>query len=104
MPRPFSPIRLALAAELVAGPGTCADLARRVGCEWPVLMVRLTLRNMVAAGEVSNDESVRLPGVRRPVPVYRRAQEPASSGAGIRDLIACWAGQPVVQRGGCSMQ
>lgn len=94
MPRPFSSIRVALAAELVVGSGTCADLWRRTGCAWPLLQVRIALRNMVAAGEVANAPPVRVVGVRRPVPVYMRAAHGVGQGApevAIRDLIACWA-------------
>ena len=102
MARPTSALRIALAAELIDGPGTCKELYRRMGCEWPLADVRTCLANMVAAGDVWNDQRVRVPGVRRPVPVYERAllddddsiTAPASlqGGAGVHDLIACWAG------------
>ena len=96
MSRPYSEIRLDITAALVDGPGTCRDLAMRTG--WSLGLVRVCLRNMVAAGAAVNIEPVRVPGVRRPVPVYARAPvraaraEPAAGG--IVDLIAAWAGLP----------
>ena len=110
MARPQSEVRIALSAELVEGAGTCRELWRRMGCIWPMLAVRIALTNMVAAGDVVLAPSVRVPGVRRPVPVYRRpnllerdAACPPHSGAGIRDLIACWAGLAAAQRMGSAM-
>ena len=98
MARPMSALRVALAAELVDGPGTTAELWRRMGCECPVLQVRIALRNMVAAGEVRLLAPVAVPGVRRPVPVYARAGRSDlrdvadGSATGIHSLIAVWAG------------
>lgn len=101
MARPMSALRVALASELVDGPGTTTELWRRLGCECPVLQVRIALRNMVAAGEVRLLAPVAVPGVRRPVPVYARAGRPDlrgvaeladGSAAGIHSLIAVWAG------------
>lgn len=108
MARPHSAVRIALASELIDGGGTCAELWRRIGCAWPIDEVRITLRNMVSAGEVDNTEAVRLAGVRRPVPWYCRALgEDARSqdddGAGIHDLIACWAGLATPQHMGAAM-
>lgn len=108
MARPQSEVRVALAAELIDGGGTCAELWRRVGCEWPIGAVRIALRNMVTAGEVDNEESVRLVGVRRPVPIYRRAPfeddvGDDAEGAGIHDLIACWAGLAAPRHMGVAM-
>lgn len=95
MSRPYSEIRLDLTAALLDGPGTCRDLAKRTG--WSIGLVRVCLRNMVAAGAAVNLDPVRVPGVRRPVPVYARAPERAflrEPDSGIRDLIAAWAGLP----------
>ena len=94
MARPMSALRVALSAELVSGHGTSRELWRRIGCEWTLLEVRIALRNMVAAQEAELMEPVRVPGVRRPVPVYRRrAPDGAGRGAhGFADLIAIWAG------------
>lgn len=100
MARPMSALRVALSAELVDGPGTCRELWRRLGCAWLLEQVRIALRNMVSAGECELAPPVRVPGVRRPVPVYQRAcaseSENANSedddGCGIHDRIACWAG------------
>lgn len=110
MARPQSSVRVALAAELVDGSGTCRELWRRMGCEWPLYDVRIALRNMVAAGEVDNLQMVRQAGVRRPVPVYRRLCDneltddaDQDDGAGIHDLIACWAGLATPQRMGAAM-
>lgn len=91
--RPYSEIRLDITAALLDGPGTCRELALRTG--WSLGLVRVCLRNMVAAGAAINLPPVRVPGVRRPVPVYARAPERAFArepADGIRDLIAAWAG------------
>ncbi len=99
--RPQSMLRIALAAELIDGPGTCRELWRRIGCVAPLADVRMVLANMVRAGDVlaDPDRMVRVPGVRRPVPVYQRAPlddgddlDAADGGRGVHDLIACWAG------------
>lgn len=109
MARPQSSVRVALSAELIDGSGTCRELWRRMGCEWPLYEVRIALRNMVTAGEVDNLEVIRQAGVRRPVPVYRRRidddleRDDQVDGAGIHDLIACWAGLAAPQRMGAAM-
>lgn len=98
MARPQSDVRIALAAELVDGPGTTRELWRRIGCEWPLEQVRKTLKHMVVAGDASSRERIVVPGVRRPVPVYRREVAVRvvcpreTPGHGMRDLIAIWAG------------
>lgn len=109
MARPQSDVRIALAAELVEGPGTCRELCRRMGCEWPLAEVRKALSNMVAAGDASGAERVRVAGVRRPVPVYRRAYPvkvvrlDQGRGCGVHDLIACWAGLASAPRMGAAL-
>ncbi len=105
MARPLSALRVALLAELVDGPGTTQELWRRMGCEWPVLQVRIALRNMVSAGEACVPREVRVQGVRRPVPVYARAREGAGvrDGSGMADLIAVWAGLAPVPQWGAAM-
>jgi hypothetical protein len=97
--RPQSTLRITLAAELIDGPGTCRELWRRIGCVAPLAAVRMVLANMVRAGDVLADQMVRVPGVRRPVPVYERALldddtdlDTADGGRGVHDLISCWAG------------
>lgn len=87
-------IRDALAMGLRAGPGTTRDLALRTGVG--VTKAMYTLRDMVNAGEVMQREPVRVPGVKRPVPVYDLADgDAANEGGGINwDLITCWAQWP----------
>lgn len=94
--RPHSDIRLALASELVSGPGTCRELYQRIGCAWPLQRVRIGLTNMVAAGQVRVSATVRVEGVCRPVPVYARATAEAphrkTPHTAMQTLIDCWAG------------
>lgn len=106
--RPQSEIRITLAAALVDGGGTTRQLAQRTG--WAIGMTRRALDNMVTAGDVCKPRSVRVPGVKRPVPVYERAVRPSdaamcSAGPGV-DLIMAWAGlagPAVVQQQGAAM-
>jgi len=91
--RPYSEIRVDLAAALVDGAGTTKQLAQRTG--WSIGMTRRALDNMVTAGDVCKPHTVRVPGVKRPVPVYARAirpQESRPSQDGYKDLILAWAG------------
>lgn len=92
--RPQSEIRVTLAAALVDGPGTTRQLAQRTG--WAIGDTREALNNMVKAGDVHKPSSVRMPGVKRPVPVYARAMRAADAAADDRsggvDLILAWAG------------
>lgn len=69
--RPQSEIRCDLAAALLDGPGTTRQLAQRTG--WSIAMTRKALQNMVAAGDVCKPSTVRMHGVKRPVPVYAKA-------------------------------
>lgn len=89
--RPHSEVRLAVAAALIDGPGTCRELAQRTG--WSIAAVRLTVWNMVRSGDAAVSASVRRSGCKRPVPVYSRATraEPVLRDA-VPDLIAVWAG------------
>lgn len=94
--RPQSEIRVCLSAALIDGPGTTRQLAQRTG--WAIGMTRRALDNMVTAGDAHKPHSVRVPGVKRPVPVYERA--PLSAAANIQQpmasLIAAWVGRPMV--------
>jgi len=69
--RPQSEIRCDIAAALMDGPGTTKQLAQRTG--WSIGMTRAALNNMVTAGDACKHGSVRVAGVKRPVPVYARA-------------------------------
>lgn len=89
MPRPFCADRLALDAALVDGDGTAAELAQRAGvCRRRATQV---LDNMVRAGDVAKGEPVRVPGVKRPVPVYGRPV-PQDDGDPMQSLIRAWLG------------
>jgi len=99
--RPQSEIRVTLTAALVDGPGTTRQLAQRTG--WAIGDTRRALDNMVTAGDACKPRSVRMPGVKRPVPVYARAVRAADAAAGDQggalDLILAWAGLPVPAAG-----
>jgi len=69
-----SEIRIDLSAALVDGGGTTRHLAQRTG--WSVGLTREALNNMVKAGDAAKPHTVRVPGVKRPVPWYVRAQRP----------------------------
>jgi predicted ArsR family transcriptional regulator len=99
MARPVSDAALDLMAALIDGPGTCRQLAQRTGLA--VSATRTALDNMVRRGDATADERVRVPGVKRPVPVYARAQasDDASDGPCVPDLIAVWAGIHVLDCG-----
>ena len=92
--RPQSEIRVTLSAALVDGEGTTKQLAQRTG--WSIGMTRRALDNMVTAGDVCKPHTVRVPGVKRPVPVYARSMrqaDAAQGGGGVGvDLIMAWAG------------
>jgi len=96
MARPVSDAALDLMAALIDGPGTCRQLAQRTGLA--VSATRTALDNMVRRGDACADERVRVPGVKRPVPVYSRAQAGDDSGDAVclPDLIAVWAGLHVM--------
>ena len=90
--RPQSEIRVTLAAALIDGGGTTKQLAQRTG--WSIGMTREALNNMCNAGDAHKPRSVRVPGVKRPVPWYERACRAADRQA-VSDpyisLIAAWA-------------
>lgn len=105
--RPQSEVRVTLAAALVDGGGTTTQLAQRTG--WSIGMTRRALDNMVTAGDACKPRTVRVPGVKRPVPVYERALRPADAAAcsgyaGV-DLIMAWAGlaAPAFNQPGAAM-
>ena len=95
--RPHSEIRVLLAAAMVDGGGTSRELARRV-CASHGLAMR-TLDNMVRAGDARKARAVRVPGVKRPVPVYERAMRAdaaaaaAANDAPYQSLIQAWLGR-----------
>lgn len=73
MARPQSAQRVALLKELDQGSGTSRELARRAGVD-DVLAIRRLLENMVrgSAPEAVVLRMERVPGCKRPVPVYGR--------------------------------
>lgn len=87
-------IRDTLSMALSAGVGTTRDLALRSGVGVSAAMY--TLRNMVQAGEVAVVDTTRVPGVKRPVPVYGLVDDDsAANDGGINwDLVTCWAQWP----------
>ena len=91
--RPQSEIRVTLAAALIDGAGTTKQLAQRTG--WSIGMTRRALDNMCTAGDACKPRTVRVPGVKRPVPVYERAtraEDASTRGTACIDLIMAWAG------------
>lgn len=93
--RPQSEIRVCLSSALLDGPGTTWQLAQRTG--WSIGMTRRALDNMCTAGDAHKPRSVRVPGVKRPVPVYERAPlcAAANTTEHIASLISAWVGQPM---------
>jgi len=92
--RPQSEIRVCLSSALVDGPGTTRQLAQRTG--WSIGMTRRALDNMCTAGDACKPRSVRVPGVKRPVPVYERAAPAVQDHCPMASLIAAWVSQPMV--------
>ena len=94
--RPHSEIRVCLAAALLDGEGTTKQLAQRTG--WSIGLTMRALDNMVRAGDVEKGAPVRLPGVKRPVPVYQRSLKRldacAANQAPYVSLIEAWATRP----------
>lgn len=98
--RPQSEVRVCLAAALLEGGGTCRQLAQRTG--WSIGLTREALNNMVRAGDAKKASSVRVAGVKRPVPVYERAVRHADLVAAnepFQSLIAAWACRPMAEAG-----
>lgn len=91
--RPMSEVRVSLASALMDGPGTCKQLAQRTG--WSIGLTRRALDNMVTAGDACKPRSVRVPGVKRPVPVYARALRAvdlaSANDSPYISLIAAWS-------------
>jgi len=90
--RPHGEIRQVLRQALSSGAGTTRDLASRtnVGLE----AARLTLDNMVRAGEAVKLAQVKVPGAKRPVPVYAAQQQQhtaAQAAQALADAIGVWA-------------
>jgi predicted ArsR family transcriptional regulator len=83
--RPQGEVRTTVAEGLSAGPGMTRELAQRVGLD--VQATRKTLDNMRNAGQVVVVGEERVPGVRRPVPVYDLAERRPSSWS----LLQCWS-------------
>ena len=75
--RPRGEPRELLAEEIRQLPGTARDLATRTQIGFEV--ARRTLDNMVRAGEATKLDPVRVPGVKRPVPVYGPVAKDTSS-------------------------
>lgn len=77
-------------AIATGGPGTTRELALRTQVGFSATM--WTLRNMVTAGEAEKVSTVRVPGVKRPVPVYGLAsQSPcAEPGADLQAILRAW--------------
>jgi len=76
--RPQGEVRAALFAAMREGPATARVLAARacVGLE----AARRTLDNMVRADQVVKPHTTRVPGVKRPVPVYAAVVPAAEPG------------------------
>lgn len=94
--RPQSEIRVTLAAALLDGPGTTRELAQRTG--WAIGTTRTALDNMVRSGDAVVARTVRMRGVKRPVPVYQRAVRAidlqGASTEPLISLIAAWVRAP----------
>lgn len=94
--RPYGEARICMAAALMDGPGTTRQLAARTGCSLDLAMY--TLHAMVRAGDATKLAPVRVPGVKRPVPVYARAirqlDEVPENDNPFISLIAAWMGRP----------
>lgn len=97
--RPPGELRQALCDGLALGPATTRELAMRtcMGLD----AARWTLDNMRRGGLVQVVDQVRVPGVRRPVPVYGRASEQAKTARAAVpheqidwSLVRCWAQFP----------
>lgn len=99
---PQSEIRMTLAAALLDSPGTTRQLAQRTG--WSIGYTRAALDNMCRAGDACSATRVRVPGVNRPVPVYRWAIRPADfadpSSQPVASVTAASLGPAYAVRGG----
>lgn len=90
--RPQGDIRLLASAALIDGGGTTREISERIGAGR--YATRIVLRNMCQAGDVQKTGTVRVPGVKRPVPFYERVRETPSESAQAHErvisLIALW--------------
>lgn len=93
--RPWSNARLTVAAALIDGGGTTAQLATRTGLAQ--LLVMRVLDDMVRAGDAAKACTTRVAGVRRPVPVYERTWRVEDhhaanddSAAPLAAVMGCW--------------
>lgn len=85
--RPPGEIRLALVTALQAGPGVSREVAQRARTGYEA--TRRTLDNMVRAGVAAKrKEPARVPGCKRPVPVYELAE--ASATPDSATVLAGW--------------
>lgn len=92
--RPRGEIREVLARGLAVGVGNTRDLALRTGVG--ITAARQTLDNMCRSGEVRVVREDRIPGVKRPVPVYG----PARTVSGFDwSLVTSWALWPTDSQG-----
>lgn len=93
--RPQGEIRIAMRDGLGDGPGVARALAQRAGVG--LAAARITLSNMVRSGEARIVDRVRVPGVKRPVPLYDLTPQQALIPPG-GDLdwavLDCWAKSP----------
>jgi hypothetical protein len=97
--RPRGEFRALLADAFGSGvTGTTRDLAMRTGIGISATMV--TLDNMRRTGEAAVVDTVRIAGVKRPVPVYGRPASASASPAQDWSLITCWAQFPGAASGG----
>lgn len=97
--RPQSEIRIDLDAAMVDGGGTTRELAQRTG--WSIGMTREALNNMVRGKRPQAIKRyVRVPGVKRPVPYYERAQPEDDTPAEqpFLALLAAWQRPVAVAR------
>jgi len=94
MPRLRGPIRKAVAAALLAGPGTTRAIAARANVANE--HARRTLDNMVRSRQVAVIATARVSGVKRPVPVYDLAAAPNDAPAPdleLQHLLRAWIPQ-----------
>jgi hypothetical protein len=75
---------------MASAPGTSRELAARTQVGFTAAM--WTLRNMVVAGEASKLQPVRVPGVKRPVPVYGLSTptDNAPPGSDLQTALRAW--------------
>lgn len=90
--RPPGPCRMDTLAALVDGPGTTREIAQRTG--WAIGDTRQALKRLRKSGEVVMLEPIKARGVKRPVPVYGKAEtapEPQASSADALAMLQAWS-------------